>query len=262
MTLVWLGRLAEAEQWLERAQAARKEERGRDGIRIAAAALELADGRPAEAVDELRPLIDASAPARCRAWGTAIEARLYDALARRDLGDAGGAEASLQRGRDGRARGHASRDVRGSHREREDDSAPCVRQQDRRREARSTGGRRLATRARPALMRPALCPVPSGASGRPAPRAVSRPASAPGRRPRRGHPDRDAGVDGATRAVLHRQPRHPRPDAHGAARTGEGDGGVEPAGHGMRLHAGRVSGRHTAGVIARATPRRQFIQSG
>jgi LuxR family maltose regulon positive regulatory protein len=88
------GRTAAVRTALERMDA---DERDRAEIRIAAAALELADGRPAEAVTELLPLIDASAPTRCRAWGTAIEARLYDALARRDLGDPSGAEAALER---------------------------------------------------------------------------------------------------------------------------------------------------------------------
>jgi LuxR family maltose regulon positive regulatory protein len=175
MTLVWLGRLVEAEQWLERAHAAvtsatapalallirhteallrlgqqriedaltairdaerlqarlvsehplaldlrgrllrsqvrlgetaavsaaldgmSEDERDRGEIRIAAAALALAEGRPREARDELRRVVEGTAPARCHAWAAAIEARLYDAAAGRKLGDARGAEASLER---------------------------------------------------------------------------------------------------------------------------------------------------------------------
>jgi LuxR family transcriptional regulator, maltose regulon positive regulatory protein len=174
MTLVWLGRLVEAEQWLERAEGALtpatppalallvqhtrallrlgqqrlddaltairdaerlqaqlvsehpvaldlrgrllrgqvrlgetaavraaldgmgEDERGRGEIRIAAAALELSEGRAREAADELRPVIEGTAPARCCAWAAAIEARLYAAAAGRELGDPSGAEAALE----------------------------------------------------------------------------------------------------------------------------------------------------------------------
>jgi LuxR family maltose regulon positive regulatory protein len=71
--------------------------RGRGEIRIAAAALELSEGRPSAARDELRPVIEGTAPARCYGWAAAIEARLYDAAAGRELGDPSAAEASLER---------------------------------------------------------------------------------------------------------------------------------------------------------------------
>jgi LuxR family maltose regulon positive regulatory protein len=73
------------------------DERGRGEIRIAAAALELSEGRAREARDELRPVIDGTAEARCYAWAATIEARLFDAVAARELGDASGAEASIER---------------------------------------------------------------------------------------------------------------------------------------------------------------------
>jgi LuxR family maltose regulon positive regulatory protein len=72
------------------------DERSRAEIRIAAAALELAEGRPAEARTELRPVIEGISPARCCGWPAAIEARLYDAAAARELGDTSGAEGSLE----------------------------------------------------------------------------------------------------------------------------------------------------------------------
>jgi LuxR family maltose regulon positive regulatory protein len=74
-----------------------EEERGRAEIRLAAAALELSEGRAQEAADELSPVLDGTAQARCYAWAATIEALLYDALARWELGDARAAEASLER---------------------------------------------------------------------------------------------------------------------------------------------------------------------
>jgi LuxR family maltose regulon positive regulatory protein len=88
------GRTAAVRTALERMDA---DERDRAEIRIVAAALELADGRPREAGDELRPVIAGTAGVRCHAWAGAIEAQLYDAIASQELGDTSGAEAALER---------------------------------------------------------------------------------------------------------------------------------------------------------------------
>ena len=74
-----------------------EEERGRAEIRVAAAALELSEGRAEQALDELRPVLDGTAPARGYTWATAIEALLYEAVARSQLGDTSAAEAALER---------------------------------------------------------------------------------------------------------------------------------------------------------------------
>ena len=65
--------------------------------RGAAAALDLAEERAKEAADELRPVIDGTAHARCYPWSAAIEALLYDAVAHRRLGHAPAAATSLER---------------------------------------------------------------------------------------------------------------------------------------------------------------------
>jgi LuxR family maltose regulon positive regulatory protein len=65
-------------------------------MRLAAAALELSDGRPEHAVDELAPAIDQSAPA-IYPGPAAIEALLLDAAAHDQLGDVRAADASLER---------------------------------------------------------------------------------------------------------------------------------------------------------------------
>ena len=70
--------------------------RGRAEIRIAAAALELAEERAEQALDELRPVLEGSAPALCET-AAAIEAQLYAAAAHWELGDVRAAEASLER---------------------------------------------------------------------------------------------------------------------------------------------------------------------
>jgi LuxR family maltose regulon positive regulatory protein len=69
--------------------------RGRAEMRIAAAAAELADARAEQAVDELVPVIERSAPTLHP--GTIIEALLLDAAARDELGDRAAAAASLER---------------------------------------------------------------------------------------------------------------------------------------------------------------------
>jgi LuxR family maltose regulon positive regulatory protein len=71
-------------------------QRDRAELRIAAAAIELAEGDPEQAVDALAPVIQRKAHALRPAWA-AIEARLFDAAARKQLGDMRAAEASIER---------------------------------------------------------------------------------------------------------------------------------------------------------------------
>jgi LuxR family transcriptional regulator, maltose regulon positive regulatory protein len=70
--------------------------RRRAGMRIAAATIHLAEGRPDEAVDVLGPVVERSAEALYPRWAT-IEALLFDAAARERMGDRRGAETSLER---------------------------------------------------------------------------------------------------------------------------------------------------------------------
>jgi LuxR family maltose regulon positive regulatory protein len=72
------------------------EERGSAGMRLAGAALELAEGSPEEALELLAPMIDGPPQALNRRWAT-IHALLFDAAARDQLGDRGAAEASIER---------------------------------------------------------------------------------------------------------------------------------------------------------------------
>ena len=65
-------------------------------MRLAGAALELAEGSPADALDLLSPMIEASPQALNQRWAT-IHALLFDAAARDRLGDRSGAEASIER---------------------------------------------------------------------------------------------------------------------------------------------------------------------
>jgi LuxR family maltose regulon positive regulatory protein len=73
-----------------------QEARDRAEMRIAAAALELSEGRPDQAIDELGPVIAQSARALHPRWAM-IEALLFDAAAHDALGDAGAVAASLER---------------------------------------------------------------------------------------------------------------------------------------------------------------------
>ncbi|MDA0162620.1 LuxR C-terminal-related transcriptional regulator [Solirubrobacter ginsenosidimutans] len=70
--------------------------RERAEIRIAAAALELAEDRAEQALAVLGPVLDGSAPALC-APAAAIEGLLFAAASHWDLGDVRAAEASLER---------------------------------------------------------------------------------------------------------------------------------------------------------------------
>jgi LuxR family transcriptional regulator, maltose regulon positive regulatory protein len=76
-------------------------ERERDvaDMRAAAAVIHLSEGEPEHAIDVLAPLLDGSAPVLHRP-SMMTEAQLLDALAREQLGDQRGAEASLERALD------------------------------------------------------------------------------------------------------------------------------------------------------------------
>jgi LuxR family transcriptional regulator, maltose regulon positive regulatory protein len=72
------------------------EERDAPPMRIVAAAIELAEGAPGQAVEVLAPAIEASAHAAHLRFAVA-EAQCLDAVAREQLGDRSGAEVSLER---------------------------------------------------------------------------------------------------------------------------------------------------------------------
>jgi LuxR family maltose regulon positive regulatory protein len=71
-------------------------ERHRAEVRVAAAAVAVADGDAEDALERLAPVIERSVPSLAPTWA-AIHALLYDALARERLGDPRGADAVLER---------------------------------------------------------------------------------------------------------------------------------------------------------------------
>ena len=75
------------------------DERDRAGMRIAAAALDLAENEPEAAVDALAPVIERTVSALHPSWA-AVDASLLDAVARDALGDRSGAETSIERALD------------------------------------------------------------------------------------------------------------------------------------------------------------------
>ena len=87
------------------------EERDGAGMRIVAAALALAEGRPQDACDVVAPMIaDVPEPAVDRSTQVVnmrratVHMLLLDAVARDQLGDAGAAEASIERALDSPSR--------------------------------------------------------------------------------------------------------------------------------------------------------------
>jgi LuxR family maltose regulon positive regulatory protein len=96
-------RMVEMHVWMGDAAAARKalarmapEEHDLAGATIAGAAVHLAEGDPQQAVDALESVIERRQPSLKADWA-AIDASLLDALARDQLGDRVGAEASIER---------------------------------------------------------------------------------------------------------------------------------------------------------------------
>jgi len=75
------------------------DERDRAGMRIAAAAVDLAEDDPEAAVDALAPVIERTVSALHASWA-AVDASLLDAVARDALGDRSGAERSIERALD------------------------------------------------------------------------------------------------------------------------------------------------------------------
>jgi LuxR family maltose regulon positive regulatory protein len=90
-TLLRLGEPERAEQALAELG---EPDRERGEIRIAVAALRLANGDPRAAISALRPVLDGSAPMAYRAWQA--HAFLLEAVARDALDDTGAAESSLE----------------------------------------------------------------------------------------------------------------------------------------------------------------------
>ena len=89
----WRGDLAAARATLAEMAG---EERDRAGLRIARAALHLAENAPERALDVLKPVVERRERSIKESWA-AIDASLLDALARDRLGDRGGVEASIER---------------------------------------------------------------------------------------------------------------------------------------------------------------------
>ncbi|MGZ4202911.1 MAG: LuxR C-terminal-related transcriptional regulator [Thermoleophilaceae bacterium] len=96
-------RIAQMRAWRGETAAARQaladlagEEHDLAGVRIAEAAVDLAEGAPQQAVDVLAPVIARTERALKGDWA-AIDASLVDALAREQLGDRRAAEASIER---------------------------------------------------------------------------------------------------------------------------------------------------------------------
>jgi LuxR family transcriptional regulator, maltose regulon positive regulatory protein len=90
---VWMGDTAAAREALARLAG---EEHDLAGVRIAEAAVHLAEGAPELAVDALVPVIECRERALKADWA-AIDASLLDALARDELGDRRAAQASIER---------------------------------------------------------------------------------------------------------------------------------------------------------------------
>jgi LuxR family maltose regulon positive regulatory protein len=95
-TQVYMGRLPAARAALAEIS---EEDRDRGDMRLAAAAVHLAEGEADQAIDALAAVIDGSAPVIHRPSAT-TEAHVLDALARDQLGDRRAAEASLERALD------------------------------------------------------------------------------------------------------------------------------------------------------------------
>jgi LuxR family maltose regulon positive regulatory protein len=76
-----------------------EEDRDVGDMRVAAAVIHLADGEPEQAIDVLTRVLDGCAPVLHRP-STITEAQLLDAVAREQLDDQRGAEASLERALD------------------------------------------------------------------------------------------------------------------------------------------------------------------
>jgi LuxR family transcriptional regulator, maltose regulon positive regulatory protein len=96
LQLQTLVRMGETEQ-AERALASIEErERGHGEIRVAAAALRLAQNDTQAATIELAPVLDGSAPVNRRTW--LVQAFMLEAAARDALGDSGAAERAVEHG--------------------------------------------------------------------------------------------------------------------------------------------------------------------
>jgi LuxR family transcriptional regulator, maltose regulon positive regulatory protein len=96
LTQVRLGELSDARAALD---SIGEQDRDRAEVRIAAAAIHLAEGCPEEAIEVLAPVTERAVESLIPTWA-AIHALLFDAAAREETGDRSDAEASLERALD------------------------------------------------------------------------------------------------------------------------------------------------------------------
>ena len=96
LTQVRMGELPDARAALD---SIAEPDRGRAEVRIPAAAIELAEGCPEDAIEQLAPVTERAAESLIPTW-TAVHALLFDAAAREEVGDRREAEASLERALD------------------------------------------------------------------------------------------------------------------------------------------------------------------
>jgi LuxR family maltose regulon positive regulatory protein len=96
LTQVRLGELSDARAALDRID---EQDRDRAEVRIPAAAIHLAEGRPEDAIELLAPVTERSVQSLIPTWA-AIHALLFDAAAHEESGDRCAAEASLERALD------------------------------------------------------------------------------------------------------------------------------------------------------------------
>jgi LuxR family maltose regulon positive regulatory protein len=96
MTEVRMGGLSDARAALDRIA---ERDRDRAEVRIAAAAIHIAEGSPEEAIELLAPVTERSVESLIPTWA-AIHALLFDAAAHEEIGDRYAAEASLERALD------------------------------------------------------------------------------------------------------------------------------------------------------------------
>jgi LuxR family maltose regulon positive regulatory protein len=96
LTQVRMGALSDARAVLD---SIAEQDRDRAEVRIPAAAIHVAEGRPEEALELLAPVTEGSVESLIPTWA-AIHALLFDAAAREEIGDGRAAEASLERALD------------------------------------------------------------------------------------------------------------------------------------------------------------------
>jgi LuxR family transcriptional regulator, maltose regulon positive regulatory protein len=96
LTQVRMGELSDARAALD---GIADPDRDRAEVRIPTAAIQLADGSPEEAIEQLAPVTEGTVESLIPTWA-AVHALLFEAAAREEIGDRHGAEASLERALD------------------------------------------------------------------------------------------------------------------------------------------------------------------